>query len=788
MEILSNKFLSFSFDSKTGRLADIRNLTTGNSCLKKVKGAGNPFAVYYNFHREFVLPGIPSGPEPLPSPSELARKVFSPASSETVKIKKKGNTFLLTYQEGPWQAELTVSLEVHFSRWNLKVKNISEQPCQMMGVFPFLNGVRLGDRKKNLMVVNDEAGYIRPLWTAGKERGGIYGQGCFMSMQWGCMFDEETKDALGFIVEDKEIRNKEVIYDKPTVQVRYFPPVTLKPGETFNFPPVRLLIYTGDWKLTASNYHGWFTKNFKIAKPPFWVGKIDTHRGRWVFKNDQELPWPKETARPTGNFMSSFTELPAMYLREPADLFEIAFFSRAGMGQKVSGKRFAHTDGDNTVREDLGGTRAMREGVRGIHKLGYRLTLYIEGYIVNDDADIALNGKAGDWAVMNKDGTNNGVYTQHRCLHMCPGSVGWQDHLAKTCAELIRRTGADGIRLDSLGAHFFPCYNPKHHHESPWDFNHWICQLLEKVTKAVKKVNPNCFLTTEMGADFFSQYFHGCLTQGFNDAQVAVSRDVPPMRVAIPEYNVILHSPHGPVSASLAGYPGGSVYWNVPGNFSELEKKWRVARFPVADVFRWGNAAHDNPRAGRNDVACRRFSVPGMEVVTGARYRYPKKTGGYLEKNANIGIKKDRVKFDVRVDNLHGKPRRVYLIDILNQEAREISGKNGRFQIDCNWFMLIILYDRDLPLAWMDILPPGLSGNELNLNVELLGKKVSPPIRANLTAPSLKIDKKITIPGPVHLRLSKDMPPGTHLVTLEANGLLGARSFVTILSGMGLYT
>jgi hypothetical protein len=791
VETVSNKNISFSFDSKTGMFVEMRNLRTGNSCLKKNKGVGNPFAVYYDFHREFEFPGIPSyTPEPLPGPSELARKVFSPVSSDKVGIKKKGSTLHLTYSEGPWQAEMTVSLEEQFSRWGLKVKNVSDQPCSMMGVFPFLNGVRVGNGKKNLMAVNDESGYVRPLWAKRvgkdfyKERGGIYGQGLNMSMQWGCMFDEETKDALGFIVEDKEIRNKEIVYEKPAVQVRYFPPVMVKPGETYDFPTVRILVYVGDWKPTASHYHQWFTKAFKIVKPPAWAGKIDSHRGRWVFKHDQELTQSKEAVDMLGNFMSSFAELPAMYLREPADLFEIAFFSRASMGPKISGKRFAHTDGDNTVREDLGGVVAMREGIRGIHKAGHRLTLYIEGYIVNDDADIVLHGKARDWAVMNKDGSNNGVYTAGKCLHMCPGSVGWQDHLAKTCAELVRRTGADGIRLDSLGSYFFPCYNPKHHHESPWDFNRWICQLLEKVAKAVRKVNPDCFLTTEVGVDFFSQYFHGSLAQAVNESPVAVSRDVPPMRVALPEYSVILHSPHGPVSASVSGYTGGSVYWNVPGIFPQYEQCWRAARFPVADVLRWGNAAHDNPQSGRNDVTCRRFSGAGMEVVVGARYQYPKvKTGGYAEKNANIEIKKDRVKYDVRLEDLPAKPRRVYLVDILSRTAREISGRGGRFQIDCNWFMLIILNGCDQPLARMDISTPRCSDGELRLNVELLGNKSSRPIRAGLKAPSLNLYQKITIPGSVCIRLGKEVPPGKHMITLEAKGLLGAKGFVTLVPG-----
>jgi len=649
----------------------------------------------------------------------------------------------------------------------------------MMGVFPFFHGIRLGNGQKNLMVVNDEAGYVRPLWTPGKERGGVYGHGTQMSMQWGCVFDDETKDALGFIVEDPDLGNKEIIYAKPSIQVRHFPPVILRPGQTMTFPPVRILVYTGDWKPAAVEYHRWLRKHFPITTAPAWVAGLDSHRGRWMLKRGQEMPGlPEEAVQTVAYCASSFAEMPAMALREPADLFELAFFSRSGMGPKASGMRFTHTDGDNVIREDLGGTRAMRDGIRGMHRLGSRLMLYIEGYIVSDDARIAQDGRAHDWAVMNQDGSNAGPYTWCGYLHMCPGSAGWQDYLAKTCADLVRRTGADGIRLDSFGCYFFPCYNPKHHHESPFDYNQWICQLLDKVARAVRKVNPNCLLTTEAGADFFRRYFHGSLTQFFNDAPLAVSRDVCPMRVALPEYNVILHCPHGPVSASLAGYPGGSLYWNDPAALVELEQKWRTARFPVADVLRWGDAAHDNPQAGRADVACRRFSGKGMDVIVGARYRYPKAhQGGYLAKNAHIDIKRDRVRFDVPLSNLPRKPRRAYLVDILNQTAREITGQGNRFPVDCNWFILIL---GDQPMAWINPPAPGIPGRELCLNVQLVGKKITQPVPATLKAPSLKLNRKVTIPGPIRLPLAKSVSPGTHVVTLEAKGILGARTFIIV--------
>ena len=48
-----------------------------------------------------------------------------------------------------------------------------------------LSGLRLGSGDGNLMVVNDQAGYVLPLWA---HSGGTYGNARYMSMQWGCVF------------------------------------------------------------------------------------------------------------------------------------------------------------------------------------------------------------------------------------------------------------------------------------------------------------------------------------------------------------------------------------------------------------------------------------------------------------------------------------------------------------------------------------------------------------------------------------------------------------------------
>jgi hypothetical protein len=78
------------------------------------------------------------------------------------------------------------------------------------------------------MVVNDQAGYILLLRSA---TGGVYGNASYMSMQWGCVFDEASGDASAFIVQDSDLLNKQIRYDRPLIEVNYFPPKVLAAGE-----------------------------------------------------------------------------------------------------------------------------------------------------------------------------------------------------------------------------------------------------------------------------------------------------------------------------------------------------------------------------------------------------------------------------------------------------------------------------------------------------------------------------------------------------------------------------
>ena len=228
---------------------------------------------------------------------------------------------------------------------------------------------------------------------------------------------------------DPDVRPKRLELAEPSIALHHFPPSQLAPGEVLEVPPVRLIIYEGDWRPAARAYRTWFDKAYTKVEPPDWFRRSNGHTGRHFKKGG-----PGITADYGIQYaFESFRELPAARIRSPLDNWEFAFYSHRCMLPGV------HTDGDNIVREDMGGAEAMREGIAGSQRLGLHTTLYLEGYIVSKESDLAKTGKAARWAVMQKDGTRTGPYAKQGFFHMCPGCAQWQDHLADSVGRLLAR-------------------------------------------------------------------------------------------------------------------------------------------------------------------------------------------------------------------------------------------------------------------------------------------------------------------------------------------------------------
>ena len=798
---LENSAVSFEFNKDSGALASIRNKATGNEYLQAPSTTGNIFSVGYDLQREFEISGREGmTPTRADLPAEIAGKLFVPSTDLQVSFNRKGtpetpslSIDLLSVETGlVANVEVVLEADGPVSTWSMTLKNGSRDPIELFCSFPVFSGIRLGDGQGNLMVAHNQAGYVLPLWAW---EGGIYGNAGQMSMQWGCVFDRGSGDAFGFIVKDGEVRNKQIRYSKPTIEVSYFPPVVLEPDEEISLPEVDLLVYEGDWKKTASAYRRWFTGRFDIAPQADWIRNLDGHGAGWFEKRDAPKPdrYPRVSVP-----LDSFEDLADAYLYAPSDNIEFAFHCSRSMPKETTGKPMLWTDADNVLRSDLGGAPALAEGVRRIHGLGHRLTFYVEGYLCPGDAHIIVSGEGRDWLVMNKDGTNNGNYTKQGreigsgLLHMCPGAKGWQDHLAVTAARLVRETGADGVRLDSLGFYFFPCFNPLHKHDTPYDYNVWTRRLFEKVAGAVREVNPDCLLTTEAGADFFAEHFTGALTQQNDIHRIAAEHDVPAMRIALPEYCVIPHTTCGPVAASLMGYPGGTQSILARSErMLDLDLKWRAVRHPGAHAMRWGMVC-DNPLTDRDDVTCRRFRENGLDVIVGARPKYPAKPDGDepwtdgAEINADIDVRQDPVSYTVswKLEGSASAMGYVWDVETLRMEEKVPRIKDGTatIEVQSSWFMAIFGDAQMKPIARMDLPNHVTAGEQLAFEVTMPGLIEGDTLTGSLFAPVLGLDgpSSLTVPGTDHFTVPETMAPGYYTIQLDGEGFLGFRAFLEV--------
>ena len=754
------------FERQTGRLISLRNNLVRDEYLKHIQGAGNPFRVYTDFTRPFEMQD---------DPADLARVALDPFScrlvSATFEDPPNGVGLRMVYRDAQdhWEMRFAVALyQAGASEWNLEVANIGGAPGQLMVDFPYFDFVCLGEsRPKNRATILNQVGHIGP---SRGHPGGVYGNGGEWSMQWHCIFDPDSKAALGLVVKDPEVRNKRLRVDTPAIRISTFPEQTLKPGESLALPPLSLFIYRGHWRRTALEYRAWFAEAFKPIEPPDWLRRSDGYTGGWVGKRGG-------ASMPSATQMDSFRELPDAYLKEPIDHYEWAFHDRGcqfpASPPGVEPPTYVPTVGENIPREDLGGWQALREGIAGVHALGCHFTFYAQGYVVHELSELAKDGRAQRWSVMHKNGTLGGEYTNQGYHHLCPACEEWQDYLASACGRLVRETGADGVRLDSLGFYFLPCYNPAHNHPHPFVYNDGLRQLLAKVSRAVRQANPNAVITTEAPFDFAAQYLNGALNS-------ECPREIPPMRLALPNYRPLLFGSVGPVWGSLSGFIGGT---------GPLEANWRCARFPVDETVVWGEVQED-PRASEKPVICRLFrgrdhwALVGAWVDSDEPFRLPRG----LDAQPPLGLDPNAGPVEIRVQGLGAVVESAvgFNVETLAQCPVSFarSGDDLLLSLDCRWFLIILREPGCKPLVSFGELAPAAPGAMVPLQLHALadGEKTT-RASAALLAPGLGVQQVVTIPGSCALAVPPNAKPGLYRVTLAGPAVLGHKRFLQVKEG-----
>lgn len=786
---LKNKYLSLSFDDKTGALRSIKNNQTGDEYLKLPEQEGNPFCIclqpdsdlYYSKSKQPPLEHAPFYPF-RKDPRLCCRQVLNPREGtlKDSKIRKDANGMNLTLHTvySPGIMVLTeVTLKENVTRWQISVTNQTEKNQQVVTIFPYFSGLCFGeDSRKNRGILPREAGGTNWAW---EDAGGAYGLSYCCSIPVQGIFDPETNQGFGLFVEDKEGTNKLVQRYKGALRVTYYPVDTIPKGKTKEYPAVRVLVYNGDWRYLAKQYGLWFDKAFKKVKVPKWFTDIDRYGGGikcWFpLPSEMEECRDKKTGKKLR--LDNWADLPFEYLNPlegdgTAECIEWAMYN-SGVLRKggIGPDGISHADGTYYLRPDLGTIGMMQEGVAKVHRLGGRVIFYIDGLVCDKGSVLSKDGRAERWQLLDENGLPWQVYKDQ--WHFCPAVPERQDHLAHVAARLIRETGADGIRLDSLGYYCDPCYNPAHKHPHPFIWNEGMREMLLKVHKAITSVNPEAVLLTEAPIDFYHQFCAGALCQN-------PTPEVPFMRAALPTYRIFMYN-GGPNLAGINGMPLTNYY--IP---TEPVAQWRSLRYTFGSALRKGELSEITPSSDGSDPNCRLWRGDRYWLAVASSYRGINPVGFDL-KTGHFGV------CDIRIPNLPGRIKRAISIDAMTLQAKEVEVRYQETDKDTVALVniagpigLVLLPELGCPpmVAPFDILPMK-RGESRKIELTWMGslckkKKIS----AQVTVLGLSLGKSdsisVHLPCIISLKVPFNAQTGVYTFTVSGDEILGLKRFVKV--------
>ena len=231
----------------------------------------------------------------------------------------------------------------------------------------------------------------------------------------------------------------------------------VKPGETWEYPRAVLRLYTGSWREGADEYAA-FASTWRHHVPTVdWMRRMN---GYFLVINKQQYGdeiWPYES-------------LPELYeLAEAHGCDTLGLFG------------WYHSGHDNNypdleVSPTLGGREKLEEGIRRVHEMGGRVTLYYQGHLMDVNSPfyrkmghqvecLTLYGNPYYEYYPKACRSDFGRYFSQRVFSTaCASSPEWQDLMAER-VDWLASFGADGTLYDQLGgAPTYPCFNEKHTH------------------------------------------------------------------------------------------------------------------------------------------------------------------------------------------------------------------------------------------------------------------------------------------------------------------------------------
>lgn len=263
-----------------------------------------------------------------------------------------------------------------------------------------------------------------------------------------------------------------------------YTPTTTKTGESWESIPVKFAVIPGDWKEQYSEYKSWLKT--------------------WYKKSTPVLPWFKD--------VFAFT----YYDIEPEDGVDLLkgiteFKNRYGYVDYLHIFGWANTEeyghwGDYNHFGSVGGKQKFRASIKHIQdKLNIPVGLYLDGYLMTDQAELLSKETKEKWAIKDEQGRFVRSYEAYNeCLYVQE----WRDYLISRYQYVKKELGVKGTYCDELGMSLRSrvCSDTSHGHPK----NTYMLQGENMMMRDLKSTFPETAIYNEFGGtDVGTQFTDG---------------------------------------------------------------------------------------------------------------------------------------------------------------------------------------------------------------------------------------------------------------------------------------
>jgi alpha-galactosidase len=243
----------------------------------------------------------------------------------------------------------------------------------------------------------------------------------------------------------------------------------LKPGEVFSTPRTFLAVYSGDFYEPLKMWSAAIEKE-GLGKP---TNHDENYAVAWC-------GWGYE-----------FAVTPKQMLDTIPKLQEL------GIHWATLDDGWFNNYGDWQPRSPVFGGGAIQDMVKQFHDRGFKVQLWWLP-LAAEDGKYGYGGRKfvtsevvkehPDWLVMDEHGKP--ARMARNLATLCPALPEVREYYKQLTTRFIRDWGFDGHKLDNIYAPP-PCYNPKHHHHSPYDAVYAMGDIYKSIFETTRALKPD---------------------------------------------------------------------------------------------------------------------------------------------------------------------------------------------------------------------------------------------------------------------------------------------------------